>query len=36
LAGFEGMLNFAREVYSSVMSPVWQFVPRKKAVDRIR
>ncbi len=30
LAGFEGMLNFAREVYSSVMSPVWQFVPRKK------
>jgi nitrogenase molybdenum-cofactor synthesis protein NifE len=31
LAGFEGMLNFAREVYSSVMSPVWQFVPRKKS-----
>ncbi len=31
LAGFEGMLNFAREVYSSVMSPVWQFVPRLKA-----
>jgi nitrogenase molybdenum-cofactor synthesis protein NifE len=30
LAGFEGMLNFAKEVYSSVMSPVWQFVPRKK------
>lgn len=29
LAGFEGMLNFAREVYSSVMSPVWRFVPRK-------
>ena len=28
LAGFEGMLNFAREVYSSVMSPVWRFVPR--------
>jgi len=25
LAGFDGMLNFAREVYSSVMSPVWQF-----------
>ena len=32
LAGFEGMLNFAKEVYSSVMSPVWQFVPRKKTV----
>ncbi|MCI5183775.1 MAG: nitrogenase iron-molybdenum cofactor biosynthesis protein NifE, partial [Candidatus Electrothrix sp. AW1] len=30
LAGFEGMLNFAREVYSSVMSPVWRFVPRKQ------
>ncbi|HEB51068.1 MAG TPA: nitrogenase iron-molybdenum cofactor biosynthesis protein NifE [Desulfobulbus sp.] len=27
LAGFAGMLNFAREVYSSVMSPVWRFVP---------
>lgn len=29
LAGFSGMLNFAREVYSSVMSPVWNFVPRR-------
>ncbi|MFV0436535.1 MAG: nitrogenase iron-molybdenum cofactor biosynthesis protein NifE [Desulfopila sp.] len=29
LAGFAGMLNFAREVHSSVMSPVWQFVPRR-------
>ncbi|MBI4595358.1 MAG: nitrogenase iron-molybdenum cofactor biosynthesis protein NifE [Candidatus Tectomicrobia bacterium] len=29
LAGFEGMLNFAREVYSTVMSPVWQLVPRR-------
>ncbi len=28
LAGFSGMLNFAREVYASVMSPVWHFVPR--------
>ena len=27
LAGFEGMVNFAREVYETVMSPVWQFVP---------
>lgn len=32
LAGFEGMLNFAREVYSSVMSPVWRFVPRAKSM----
>jgi len=31
LAGFAGMLNFAREVYSSVMSPVWKFVPRKQS-----
>ncbi len=29
LAGFTGMLNFAEEVYSSVMSPVWRFVPRR-------
>lgn len=29
LAGFQGMLNFAREVHDSVMSPVWQFVPRR-------
>lgn len=29
LAGFKGMLNFAREVYGSVMSPVWKFVPRR-------
>lgn len=28
LAGFSGMLNFAEEVYSSVMSPVWRFTPR--------
>ena len=29
LAGFVGMLNFAREVHASVMSPVWNFVPRR-------
>jgi nitrogenase molybdenum-cofactor synthesis protein NifE len=29
LAGFEGMLEFAREVHRSVMSPVWDFVPRR-------
>lgn len=32
LAGFEGMLNFAREVRSSVLSPVWQFAPRRASV----
>lgn len=25
LAGYEGMLNFAKEVYDTVMSPVWRF-----------
>ena len=30
LAGFEGMLNFAKEVYSSVLSPIWQFMPRQE------
>jgi nitrogenase molybdenum-cofactor synthesis protein NifE len=36
LAGFVGMLNFAKEVYSSVMSPVWQFAPRQQSrMDRI-
>lgn len=30
LAGFEGMLNFCREVYASVMSPVWQFSPARQ------
>lgn len=27
LAGFEGMQHFAREIHTSVTSPVWQFVP---------
>jgi hypothetical protein len=30
LAGFAGMLQFAREVHTSVTSPVWQFVPARK------
>lgn len=30
LAGFEGMLNFAEEVASSVLSPIWQFAPRRE------
>jgi nitrogenase molybdenum-cofactor synthesis protein NifE len=28
LAGFTGMLNFAREVYRTVASPVWKLTPR--------
>jgi nitrogenase molybdenum-cofactor synthesis protein NifE len=32
LAGYAGMLNFAKEVHSSVTSPVWRWSPaRKKA-----
>ncbi len=30
LAGFIGMKIFAEEVYSSVMSPVWKFAPRRR------
>jgi nitrogenase molybdenum-cofactor synthesis protein NifE len=30
LAGFSGMLNFANEVHTTVISPIWKFVPRRK------
>jgi nitrogenase molybdenum-cofactor synthesis protein NifE len=30
LAGYKGMLNFAKEVHASVSSPVWQFAPYKQ------
>ena len=30
LAGFEGMINFAKEVNSTVMSPVWKFKIRRR------
>lgn len=30
LEGFVGMLNFAKEVHASVMSPIWRFVPRRE------
>ena len=36
LAGFEGMLNFAREVHASVMSPVWKFSPARAHVRESR
>ncbi|MDR2375652.1 MAG: nitrogenase iron-molybdenum cofactor biosynthesis protein NifE [Treponema sp.] len=29
LAGYAGMLNFAREVHSSVTSPVWKYAPAR-------
>jgi len=31
LAGYVGMLNFAREVHASCCSPVWNYVPRRAA-----
>ena len=31
LEGFEGMLNFAKEIHASVMSPIWRFVPRRES-----
>ncbi|WP_419659030.1 NifE: nitrogenase iron-molybdenum cofactor biosynthesis protein [Desulfosarcina variabilis str. Montpellier] len=31
LAGYSGMINFAKEVYASVSSPVWKFAPNRKA-----
>ncbi len=33
LAGFKGMVNFAREVYGTVMSPVWKLTPRKRSTE---
>ncbi|MHB8770197.1 MAG: nitrogenase iron-molybdenum cofactor biosynthesis protein NifE [Syntrophales bacterium] len=30
LAGFEGMVNFSREVHGSLMSPVWRFSPARQ------
>ncbi|MHB8791996.1 MAG: nitrogenase iron-molybdenum cofactor biosynthesis protein NifE [Thermoleophilia bacterium] len=30
LEGYLGMLNFAREIYSSITSPVWEWVPRPR------
>ncbi len=35
LAGYSGMLNFAREVYASAMSPVWQFAPKKSSAEGV-
>ncbi|MFA7343274.1 MAG: nitrogenase iron-molybdenum cofactor biosynthesis protein NifE [Terrimicrobiaceae bacterium] len=34
LAGYVGMLNFAREVHRSVVSPVWKLVPRRSGRTR--
>ncbi len=34
LAGFAGMLHFAREIHASVTSPVWQFVPFRREEEQ--
>jgi nitrogenase molybdenum-cofactor synthesis protein NifE len=36
LAGFEGMLNFCREVHSSIMSPVWRLTPARQRQAALR
>jgi nitrogenase molybdenum-cofactor synthesis protein NifE len=36
LAGFEGMLNFCREVHSSIMSPVWKLSPARQRQAALR
>jgi nitrogenase molybdenum-cofactor synthesis protein NifE len=36
LAGFVGMRNFAHEVYATVMSPVWKFVPGWRSTGKER
>jgi nitrogenase molybdenum-cofactor synthesis protein NifE len=33
LAGFEGMVNFAREVHATVTSPVWRLTPRRTSQE---
>lgn len=30
LAGYEGMINFAKEIYATAMSPVWKFTKENK------
>lgn len=34
LAGFDGMINFAKEVHGSLMSPVWKFSPARIAREK--
>ncbi|MDR1588418.1 MAG: nitrogenase iron-molybdenum cofactor biosynthesis protein NifE [Treponema sp.] len=35
LAGYAGMLNFAREVHASVTSPVWKYSPARIAAGQL-
>jgi nitrogenase molybdenum-cofactor synthesis protein NifE len=36
LAGYEGMLNFAKEVHCSVTSPVWKYSPARIKIEERR
>jgi nitrogenase molybdenum-cofactor synthesis protein NifE len=36
LAGYEGMLNFAKEIYATATSPVWQFVRKEKVYEKFK
>jgi len=36
LACYEGMLNFAQEVYTSLMSPVWKYSPARIRAAQLR
>ncbi|MDR2761758.1 MAG: nitrogenase iron-molybdenum cofactor biosynthesis protein NifE [Planctomycetaceae bacterium] len=36
LAGFEGMLNFAKEIHATVTTPVWKFSPARKKATNIQ
>ncbi|MHB1054326.1 MAG: nitrogenase iron-molybdenum cofactor biosynthesis protein NifE [Thermoleophilia bacterium] len=36
LEGYTGMLNFAREVYGSITSPVWNWVPGSRLKQEVR
>jgi nitrogenase molybdenum-cofactor synthesis protein NifE len=33
LAGYEGMLNFAKEIYATATSPVWQFTRKQEEIS---
>lgn len=36
LAGYEGMLNFAKEIYATAMTPVWKFTRKNKKDESSR
>ncbi|MEA4976299.1 MAG: nitrogenase iron-molybdenum cofactor biosynthesis protein NifE [Paludibacter sp.] len=32
LAGYEGMMNFAKEIYATAMSPIWKFTKKRALI----